>query len=972
MKEAPKDHIACESTVLHQSTSIQNGCDLVMIDPQDMGLIAINQSLYTELQAPTALSDIIYPADCSQIKQDIATKGGLSPRIVTRKDGKQVWARPFRTDHKIGVEFSPKDEPLTINENSNHYFAFVVKELSQRHETSMKMNTESEQDYFQVLAKGVRHLAKFDRVMIYKFDPDWNGEVIAEDVGDNIERFFGLKFPAGDIPRPARDLFLRSKVRQIINVDGDPEPMITPETEQPFLFDQTDSTFRYSSPIHCDYLRNMGVTASLTIAIHVAGRLWGLVSCHHKSGPHRISMSELTLCHVLSDLASSHVARQEEQRKNSMNAEMSEVLSDISVASIAASSEDDLANIVVQNENRLLQLLRADGIQFESETANWIVGEVPKSDQLRVIDHFAQDWLQTHKRGVFATSDLAGFLGEGQQARQVSGGLLYSHSWDHKTCLKVFRKGLHVEDVWAGDPDAKTHYTLANDNVLHPRNSFEAYKSFAKDRSENWQQEEISAVDVLQLGLRNIEMSFHKSLRERQLRHSNAEMRNALIKADHQANHDPLTGLLNRRGFDNFVSGLVQRSNRKDCLWFCHIDLDFFKRINDERGHHAGDAMLTRVAAILTSAEAKGSSAARIGGDEFALILSGNLSKSDARAIGKKVIADLAETQLVDGQDISMGCTIGITKFAPGDVNLERLLKESDIALYHGKRLGRGRVVFFTQDMEDASSRRRQQEADLLRGIAAKEFVPYFQPQYDCETEKIVGFEALSRWRHPTKGILQPSDFLPLAAELGVMGDIDRLIFEKAVEHQIEWFSKTDEAVRLSVNISVDRLQSLDLITDLEELGEWTRFISLELLEDIYLDDHEVDYEGILESLRDTGVDIEIDDFGTGRTSILAVVSVKPDRLKIDKRLIDPIVSDDAARGLVKAIMDIGGQLGIKIIAEGVETEDQLRVLQSLKCDRVQGYLFSRPVAPIKIEKDFLTAAWQADPTPQISPALMH
>jgi EAL domain-containing protein (putative c-di-GMP-specific phosphodiesterase class I) len=259
-----------------------------------------------------------------------------------------------------------------------------------------------------------------------------------------------------------------------------------------------------------------------------------------------------------------------------------------------------------------------------------------------------------------------------------------------------------------------------------------------------------------------------------------------------------------------------------------------------------------------------------------------------------------------------------------------------------------------------------------LRGIACKEFVPYFQPQFDCQSERIVGFEALSRWCHPERGILTPAEYLPLAAELGVLGDIDRLIFERSIQHQNDWFAKTGETVRLSVNISVDRLQSSDLISDLKELGEWSQHISLELLESIYLDDHQADFDGIFDQLRKTGVGIEIDDFGTGRTSILAVVSVKPDRLKIDKRLIDPIVEDAAARGLVKAILDIGSQLGIEVTAEGVETEDQLSVLQDLKCGRVQGYLISKPVTPRTIEADFLNTTWTYTSAMNARAAIFH
>jgi EAL domain-containing protein (putative c-di-GMP-specific phosphodiesterase class I) len=259
--------------------------------------------------------------------------------------------------------------------------------------------------------------------------------------------------------------------------------------------------------------------------------------------------------------------------------------------------------------------------------------------------------------------------------------------------------------------------------------------------------------------------------------------------------------------------------------------------------------------------------------------------------------------------------------------------------------------------MENDRQTRRLIEKEIELAIEADEFVPYFQPQIDVQSKAVVGLEMLSRWYHPTKGVLAPCDFLQTAQNMGVLDDIDRKMFFEAVGLQSKWASVNGTRMPISVNVTLDRLRSKTLIDDLESIGGDAKGITLELLESIDLSDDDADFEDTLRKLRETGVGIEIDDFGAGRTSILAVLKVQPDRLKIDKRLIAPIVGDKSARNVVKSVIGIGNQLGITALAEGVETQEQVEILSELRCERLQGYFFGKPQSAETTERSLLAAA---------------
>jgi diguanylate cyclase (GGDEF)-like protein len=959
MKEAPRDEVACEAKVLHESSAIQKGAGLLLIGRTDQRILAANQTLCVSYDRPQSLHDVFQRADAEVILSDL--QAGIQPvaRFLRMQQGEFVWASCFDAEAFVGIDLTYIDDGIDQTDDISQVFANCVQDMSREHETLMQDGRAAPDTYFDLLVQGVQNLSGFDRVMLYQFDPDLNGEVLAEACsGPDVPSFLGLKFPSGDIPKPARNLFLTNKVRQIIEVEGLPEPIVSTTQEAgPVVFNQSNSAFRYTSPIHLDYLTNMGVSASLTIGIVIRRKLWGLLSCHGVSGRRQLAPDKLTLCHVISDLASNHVARLLEKQRMHASEMTRGVLARISTETQKIETPDEFADLVSSFEPDFLRLLNADGLQFESETTNLIIGATPSSHNVEMIDCFAKKWLRDHDRNFVATADLNRLTGLCREGTSDFAGLLHFASWDAQTRLKAFRKAAVQSKTWAGDPNEKERYAGTDSKAMHPRNSFAAYQEKTSGCALVWQEAEIQVARDLLSGLRNIEMTFHKSLRERQLRQSNAEMRSALKKANYDAHHDELTGVHNRRGFEKMLADMSPRKKRDNAMWLFHIDVDHFKKINDTFGHLAGDAILVHVTQALGQSVEGLGTVSRIGGDEFAVILSGGLLREKIDDMCDRFAKFLQEPLFYNGLEVSVTCTMGITTFEAGVEQSSAILNRSDIALYSGKAEGRGTFTFFTPAMENESNTRRILEKEIERAIDADEFIPYFQPQIDVQTKAIVGCEMLCRWSHPQKGVLAPDAFLAAAQAMGMLGEIDRAMFRKAVAVQAHWEERTAKIMPISVNVSFDRLREKELIADLLKLGECAQNFTLELLETIDLDENAIDYEGILKALRATGVGIELDDFGSGRSSILAILKVQPDRLKIDKRLIDPIVGDQSARNVVKSVIEIGSQLGIKAIAEGVESSQQVDILADLACDRIQGYFYGKPQPAEDLEKVIALAA---------------
>lgn len=436
----------------------------------------------------------------------------------------------------------------------------------------------------------------------------------------------------------------------------------------------------------------------------------------------------------------------------------------------------------------------------------------------------------------------------------------------------------------------------------------------------------------------------------------NDELAQANHRIEHNALHDPLTSLGNRRMLDSTLEALS--AGRRDGLndvALLHIDLDRFKQINDTLGHAAGDAMLVHASKILRSNIRANDMVARIGGDEFVVVITDCPGAAHLEALSQRIIQEMRQPVDYNGFPCRFGVSIGI---ATGDLAMDerKLLINADIALYRAKENGRNRYEFFTETLQAEVVKTKRIADEILEGIENNQFVPWYQPQFEAGTLKLAGVEALIRWNHPREGLLTPDKFLDIAEELNVVATLDRIVLDRALLDAMLWASKGVHVPKISVNVSSRRLSDDTLLNSLKDLNFVPGQLSFELVESIFLDESDDIVTANIEGIKKLGIDIEIDDFGTGHTSIVSLLKIKPKRLKIDRQLVAPILGAHKEQALVRSIIEIGRSLGIETVAEGVETMEHAEMLSVLGCDLLQGYAFSRA----KSAEDFLLFARRA------------
>jgi diguanylate cyclase (GGDEF)-like protein len=414
------------------------------------------------------------------------------------------------------------------------------------------------------------------------------------------------------------------------------------------------------------------------------------------------------------------------------------------------------------------------------------------------------------------------------------------------------------------------------------------------------------------------------------------------------ARHDVLTLLPNRSVFREKIEAAVAQSDRSIAAAVLCLDLDHFKSVNDTLGHPVGDLLLRMVGERLNACARELDTVARFGGDEFAVVQVGPERAEDVARLAQRIIDVLSSPYEVDGHQINIGVSVGIAMVPTDGSDPERLLKNADIALYRAKADGRGVYRFFEPEMDARLQERRKLELELHTALVNDEFELFYQPQVAIESGCLCGFEALLRWNHPTRGLVDPCEFIWLTEEMGMIVPLGQWALRQACREAMNW----PDDVRVAVNLSPVQFNRHDLVRyvteALEDSGLPAHRLDLEITESVLLA-HNADNIGILHALRVLGVHISMDDFGTGYSSLSYLRSFPFDKIKIDQSFIRDLPHDKDAAAIVRAITALGSTLGMAVVAEGVERSEQLVRLQDEGCTEVQGYLFSVPTPASEI-----------------------
>ncbi|HEV7255903.1 MAG TPA: EAL domain-containing protein [Mesorhizobium sp.] len=408
------------------------------------------------------------------------------------------------------------------------------------------------------------------------------------------------------------------------------------------------------------------------------------------------------------------------------------------------------------------------------------------------------------------------------------------------------------------------------------------------------------------------------------------------------AHYDALTGLPNRLLFREELDRAVARAHRGETVSVLCLDLDHFKSVNDTLGHPIGDALLKAVAGRLSDCLRSSDTVARLGGDEFAVVQAGIASPEDATALAQRLIGALGMPYDLEGHQIIVGTSVGIALSPSDSIDVDQLLKCADMALYRAKADGRGTYRFFEAEMDAKMQSRRALEMALRKALQNDEFEVFYQPLVEAKSEQITGFEALLRWKQTERGYVPPSEFIPLAEEIGLIGRIGAWVLRQACCEAAKW----PEHLKIAVNLSPVQFKGqalvLDVTSALGAAGLSPHRLELEVTETVMLQDTETTL-GILHLLRELGVRISMDDFGTGYSSLSYLRKFPFDKIKIDQSFIRDLSDKADSAAIVRAVTTLSSDLGISTTAEGVETQEQFDRLRKEGCTEVQGYLFSRP-----------------------------
>lgn len=437
------------------------------------------------------------------------------------------------------------------------------------------------------------------------------------------------------------------------------------------------------------------------------------------------------------------------------------------------------------------------------------------------------------------------------------------------------------------------------------------------------------------------------------LRREMKHRRVAEAEAQRLARHDVLTGLPNRRCFLEEFNSQVREAGPDECCALFVIDLDYFKPINDLYGHRLGDEVLRVVARRLTDIVGDKGTVARLGGDEFGIVMTVRQDDELPLSLARRIVHDIPRPIKLAALSLEVAASVGVSMFDPKrerntEVSrrehspVETVLRQADMAMYRAKTEGRGRYRFFDSDMDQRLQQRVQLEREIKGAVERGEIVPYYQPLVDLQTQETIGYELLARWLHPKKGVLQPLEFIPIAEDTGLIGALTDSLLVQGVKDAKTWPSHIYLSVNLSPRQFADPMLAQRILAPLTAAGFPPQRLEIEITETAVVQRLE-EAKNTLKSLRNLGVRIALDDFGTGYSGLYHLRELQLDTIKIDRSFVSNMLKHADDEKLVEAIVSMGRVLGLRTMAEGIETKDVLDKLVELGCETGQGFLFGRP-----------------------------
>jgi diguanylate cyclase (GGDEF)-like protein len=935
VEEYLSDLSNCDKEPIHTPGSIQPHGVLIVTRHGDMRVMYASANTESALDRPVVsvlgkpLLDCLGPA--------------VYERIVRRNESGQVIAEPPRT-----ICLSSNSGPgqyFTVHHLNDLMYVEIEREVEDTEAAQLPIQARTAIDairsagslneLLETAARELRSLTGYDRVMVYRFDIDGHGHVVAEDLIDGLEPYLDLHYPESDIPSQARRLYTLHRMRVLADANCTPVPVLSDSEmvfggTDPIPLDMTFCGLRSVSPVHMEYVQNMKVGATLTLSLLKDDQLWGLLVCHHRES--RLPSPALrSSCDLISQIMS-FLIRQYIELEASSDRSRKELAIDDIAASLSLFGT--VTNGLAAAETQVLSLVGASGALLSFGGKMACIGETPPFEdamelkvRLRKLD----------KGKVFAHDSLPTLMPEFGRFRETSCGIL------HMSILRSPGEGIlwfrpEVETVmkWGGNPDKPSEFNTETGRIS-PRKSFEIWKTRVALHSLPWRELDLEMVRHLKRTISTHLLALAESAFDRS-----------------RVPSTTLTQLPNRRLFQERLRVWAERKDLYPAAVIL-INLDRFKLVNEAFGRSVGDDLLLQVSRRLSEFAMADVLIAGLGGDEFGALCMG-MTAPAVEETAQRISNALCIPFQVMGQSFHMTASIGVAHASHGAE--ENLLDAADTAMHFAKRSGRNQSVAFDKLLQITAVKNLEMEQDLYRAIERGEFKLVYQPIVDLPQAGLYGFEALIRWHHPVKETIPPLDFIPLAEETELIVPIGRWALREAVKTIKRWKDLFGLPMKIHVNVSALQLIAagfVNYVADLlQEFALDPGSLSIEVTESVLLREAAVES---LRALRARGIGVSLDDFGIGHSSLAYLQRLPVDLVKIDQRFVRDVAFDPKSREFLTALVKLIQSLDLELIAEGIETMDQSAAIQEAGCMRAQGYLFSKPLDELAVTEMLSTHA---------------